>query len=102
LKTAKELSEPGDDSNRSCLFCKWAKNLTEFRKTELKSRWIMQSRHFFVVLDRYPKVTGHTLVISKQHYDDITQIDKKVARNLGYILAKTSKQLKKNLHAGKV
>lgn len=62
----------------------------------------MQNKHFFALLDRYPKVTGHTLVVSKQHSNDITEASDNEARSLGYILAKMAKLLKKSLNAEKV
>jgi len=88
---------------RTCVFCRMAEDLKSFRKTdEGKSRWIMQNEHFFVLLDKYPKVTGHTLIISKRHSDDITKLNEEEARSLGPILVRTAKLLKGSLAAGKI
>lgn len=92
-----------DSTSERCVFCEMTKDLKSFRKTEEgRSRWITQNKHFFAILDKYPKLAGHTLVISKRHSKDVTELDKNEARSLGRILTTTAKLLKNSLGAGKV
>jgi histidine triad (HIT) family protein len=90
-------------NHEQCVFCRIARDLKNLRKQKkLRSRWVMQNKHFFVLLDRHPKVTGHTLIISKRHSDDITQLNVNESRSLSHILVKTAKLLKESLGADKI
>ena len=89
-------------NHEACIFCKIAKDLEKFKEDEGRSRWIMENKYFFVILDKHPKVTGHTLIISKRHADDITKLNDDESRSLGHILVKTSKLLQESLNAGKI
>jgi diadenosine tetraphosphate (Ap4A) HIT family hydrolase len=85
-------------------FCGWVQDMRGFQESDDgKSRWLMQNKHFFALLDRYPKVTGHTLVVAKRHSRDITEVKKDEAKSLGRILRKVAKLLKESLgmHAHK-
>jgi diadenosine tetraphosphate (Ap4A) HIT family hydrolase len=87
----------------SCTFCGMAKDLKKFREEkEGKNQWIGENEHFFVILDLHPKVTGHTLIISKRDANDITELTEKESRSLGEILVKMTKTLKESLKAEKV
>jgi diadenosine tetraphosphate (Ap4A) HIT family hydrolase len=89
--------------SESCIFCKMTKDLKKFKNDdEGGMRWITENKHFFVILDLHPKVTGHTLIISKRHANDITELTANESRSLGFILLKTSRLLKQSLNAGKV
>lgn len=89
--------------SRDCVFCKIARDQKSFKgKPEGRIRWITENKHFFAILDLHPKVTGHTLVISKRHSDDITELDENKVRSLGHILVKTAKLLKESLNAEKI
>jgi diadenosine tetraphosphate (Ap4A) HIT family hydrolase len=80
-----------------------AKDLKKFREENGgDNRWIGENDHFFVILDLYPKVTGHTLIISKRDANDITDLNEEESRSLGRILVKTTKQLKESLKVDKV
>jgi len=86
-----------------CVFCDMVDNLEKFKKEDKgRSRWIEESEFFFIILDLHPKITGHTLVISKRHANDITELTENESRSLGHVLVKTSKLLKKSLKAGKI
>jgi len=90
-------------NSETCAFCKIAENLKEFKNgKDGKTRWIMENKYFLVILDKYPKVTGHTLVISKRHAEDITKLTDNESRSLASILIKASKMLKESLGAEKV
>ena len=61
-----------------CLFCKWAKEKKpEYQELIDENRLLNKPDNdgYLVVLDKYPKVAGHTLIISKEHYADITKIN---------------------------
>ena len=50
-----------------CLFCKIVAG-------EVSSERILESENFIVVRDAFPKVNGHSLVISKKHYDNFLEM----------------------------
>ena len=47
-----------------CVFCKIASG-------ELKSEKILESDNFFAIKDINPKTKGHSLVVSKRHYQTL-------------------------------
>jgi histidine triad (HIT) family protein len=47
-----------------CVFCKIAKG-------EISSQKILETDNFFAIKDLHPKTQGHSLVISKKHYNTI-------------------------------
>ena len=53
-----------------CLFCKINKN-------EMDSLTIYEDDVVRVILDAYPDANGHTLIIPKKHFKDISDIDSK-------------------------
>jgi len=67
-----------------CLFCEWAQLLHRLERSKVNRKklkkdhenwyryqYLDKSQSFFAVLDKYPKVIGHTLIISRYHYSDI-------------------------------
>ena len=72
----------------SCAFC----NLSSQRKKE-DHRCLDDSAHHYVILDKSPKVKGHTLVISKKHYPDVTRLDAVESRRLLAAVIRWSKTL---------
>lgn len=86
----------------SCKFCRMTRDLKSFKKGKGRKRWITDNEFFFVILALYPKVTGHTLVISKRHAKDITELNSDEAKSLGSTLVRMSKLLKDSLNAGKI
>ena len=58
------------DSN--CIFCKIAAG-------EIPSNTIYEDDEFKVFLDISPATKGHALIVPKQHYKDIYDIDEEVA-----------------------
>lgn len=82
-------------NSKPCLFCTWAEDLeeaqkslrkkaggitvndmaTRFRTTKnkpWKSQFLEANEHFFAILSKENKVEGHTLIISRKHFWDIT------------------------------
>ncbi|MDH3353036.1 MAG: HIT family protein [Nanoarchaeota archaeon] len=50
-----------------CIFCKIASG-------EIPSEKIFESDNFFVIKDVNPKVKGHSLVISKKHFENFMEL----------------------------
>ncbi len=55
--------------NNECLFCKIVKK-------EESSKILYEDKDVLVMLDAFPDVEGHTLVIPKKHFTDIYEIPK--------------------------
>lgn len=51
----------------SCIFCKIANG-------EIKAEKILETDNFFAIKDINPKTKGHSLVISKKHYQTILDV----------------------------
>lgn len=51
-----------------CLFCKIAKG-------EIHSATVYEDSHFTVILDVNPATKGHCLIIPKEHFDNIYDLD---------------------------
>ena len=66
-------------ADENCLFC---------NKAEMAGRTLLSTKHFFVVLDNFPVVPGHTLVISKRHIGDIFSLDDEEKNDFWGVLAK--------------
>ena len=71
---------------KDCLFCKIKDGLVDSYK-------IYEDDIVIAILDAYPDVDGHTLIIPKKHYTDYQSIDDKtlvhinqVAKKLGVTL----------------
>jgi diadenosine tetraphosphate (Ap4A) HIT family hydrolase len=98
--------EHDEVNSESCVFCAIAKDLPKFKEKKGekggKNRWIGETKHFFVMLDLHPKITGHTLIISKRPANDITELTDDESRDLGQVLVDTTKLLKQSLKADKV
>ena len=56
----------------NCIFCKIASG-------EIKSNTIYEDDEFRVILDANPATRGHSLIIPKEHYKDMYEIDEEVA-----------------------
>ena len=63
---------PTDGVSTKCAFCDWKRI-----KAEEPYRWLEgdENSDYYVVLARNPKIMGHVLLISKEHYQDITKLD---------------------------
>lgn len=69
-----------------CIFCKIAKN-------EMDRKLLYEDDLVVAVMDAFPNVDGHTLIIPKEHYTDYTELPDdlilhmyKVAKDLNKIL----------------
>lgn len=74
----------------NCLFCKIASG-------ELESATIFESNDFRVILDKFPSGKGHTLIVTKEHFENIYDIDGETAGKLFALATVVAKSLKKVL-----
>ncbi len=77
--------------NSNCLFCKIADG-------ELESATIFESNEFRVILDKFPSGKGHTLIMPKEHFEDIYDLDGETAGKLFALATVIAKSLKKVLN----
>ncbi len=56
-----------EDNFKDCIFCKIAKG-------EIPSEKILETDNFFAIKDIHPKTKGHSLVISKKHYQTLLDV----------------------------
>ncbi len=58
-----------------CVFCKISKG-------EIKTEFIYENDNFFAIKDLHPKVKGHSLVISKKHYETALDLPSLLGKDL--------------------
>lgn len=68
----------------SCIFCKLAAN-------EIPSAKVYEDDEFIAFLDIKPVNLGHTLVISKQHYENLEPVPPEVAGKFFQVVQKVAK-----------
>lgn len=74
----------------NCIFCKIISN-------EISSATIYEDNEFKVIIDRFPSNIGHVLILPKQHYANIFEIDEEVAGRLFKLAVKVAKHMKRVL-----
>lgn len=62
-------------NTKDCIFCKLSAN-------EIKRQTIYENENFFSLPDAHPVVSGHSLVISKKHFDNILEMPESLGREL--------------------
>jgi histidine triad (HIT) family protein len=72
---------------QGCLFCNIANGMME-------SATIFENSEFRVILDKFPGAKGHTLIIPKEHIDDIYDLDTETAGSIFELAAIVAKSLK--------
>ena len=75
-----------------CVFCKIVKR-------EIPSDIIYEDDNFFAFLDINPNNPGHTLVIPKNHYENIYSLPDEILCDIGPIVKKISIAVKKGVNA---
>ena len=70
-----------------CIFCKIAKG-------EIPSATIYETSDFKVILDVSPANRGHALIITKEHFDNIFQMDAETAAKLFSLATVVARALK--------
>ena len=72
------------------IFCKIANG-------EIPSETIYEDDSFRVILDLNPASKGHALILPKQHYRDVCELDEEVAAKVLPLAAKIGKAMKESL-----
>ena len=74
-----------------CIFCKIANG-------EIPSATIFEDRDFRVMLDIGTATRGHVLILTKEHYDNIYEIDAETAGKLFSLASVIARAMKKVLN----
>lgn len=75
----------------NCIFCKIISG-------EIPSATIYENDEFKVILDRFPSNIGHALILPKEHYANIFDIDEDVAGRLFKLAVNVAKNMKEVLN----
>lgn len=76
---------------QGCVFCNIAHG-------NFESATLFENSEFRVILDKFPGNEGHTLIITKEHYDNIFDLDAETAGRLFGLATVVAKALKKELN----
>lgn len=77
--------------DENCIFCKIIAG-------EIPSNTIYEDEEFKVVLDVSPASKGHALILPKNHYADLFEIDEEVAARAMKLAKKLATHMKEVLH----
>ena len=76
--------------DKDCIFCKIANG-------EIPSATIYEDEDFRVILDLGPASRGHALILPKEHFKDVCELDEKVAARVLPLAAKIGAAMKVRL-----
>ena len=76
--------------DNDCIFCKIANG-------EIPSSTIYEDEEFRVILDLGPAARGHALILPKNHFADVCELDQKTAAGVLPLGAKIGTAMKKGL-----
>ncbi|MBN1331803.1 HIT family protein [Candidatus Dojkabacteria bacterium] len=79
-------------SNQDCIFCKIVKG-------EIPSYKIYEDSDFVAILDAFPAYKGHSLIIPKEHYQDIFDLPESLAGKAMIVGKKIAAALENSLNA---
>lgn len=74
----------------NCIFCKIASG-------EIPSQTIYEDNQFRAILDLSPASKGHTLILPKKHFKDVTELDEDYAAAILPLASKIGQAMKKEL-----
>lgn len=74
----------------TCIFCKIANG-------EIPSTTVYEDAEFRAILDLGPAAEGHTLILPKEHFDDVTELSGDLAAKVVPLAAKIGKAMKSGL-----
>jgi len=77
---------------QDCLFCKISKG-------EIPSAKVFENDRIFAFLDINPLTDGHCLIVPKQHFENIFDIDREVLKDIIFLAKDISENAKRNLGA---
>lgn len=78
-------------SNQDCIFCKIANG-------EIPSNTVYENSDFKVILDVAPAAKGHCLILPKEHFKNIFEIDADTAARLFSLATEVARALRQELH----
>ena len=73
-----------------CIFCKIAAG-------EIPSETVYEDEHFRAILDLGPAAKGHTLILPKEHFEDVTVLEEPYMSKVLPLAAKIGAAMKKEL-----
>lgn len=76
--------------DKDCIFCKIANG-------EIPSSTIYEDEDFRVILDLGPAAKGHALILPKQHYKDLCELDETMAAKVLPLAGKIGSAMKQAL-----
>lgn len=76
---------------QECIFCKIVQK-------KIKTNIIIENDKTMAFLDAYPLSKGHTLIIPKDHYSKIQELDENSSQSLFNILWKITNPIEKAMH----
>ncbi len=76
--------------DRECIFCKIAAG-------EIPAATVYEDEDFRVILDLGPATRGHALILPKEHFKDLCELDEKVAARVLPLAGKVGVAMKKAL-----
>lgn len=76
--------------DKDCIFCKIANG-------EIPSSTVYEDEDFRVILDLGPAAKGHALILPKEHFKDVCELDPAVAAKVLPLGAKIGAAMKKSL-----
>lgn len=76
----------------NCIFCKISKG-------DIASEKIYEDRDFFAFLDVKPINFGHTLIIPKEHYENLYELPDELLEKMAPLIKKISIAVKKGVNA---
>ncbi len=74
----------------NCIFCKIANG-------DIPSTTVYEDDDFKAVLDTGPASEGHTLILPKEHFKDVTELDAETSAKILPLAAKIGTAMKKSL-----
>lgn len=74
----------------NCIFCKIANG-------EIPSSTVYEDDNFRVILDLGPAAKGHALILPKEHFKDVCELDEEIAAKILPLGAKIGTAMKKSL-----
>ena len=83
-----------------CPTCKHLKDKDVFLNQE--ERIFYEDSYVQVFLEMYPRAIGHTIIITKEHYEDITKMPRDIANIVMSVIQNVSKALKDYYKADKI
>lgn len=76
--------------DRNCIFCKIANG-------EIPSTTLYEDRRFRVIFDLNPATKGHVLILPKEHFQDLTDLDAELAAEVLPLAARIGRAMKASL-----